>query len=243
MKGVVLAGGRGTRLRPATRVVNKHVIPIYDRPMIHYPVKTLVGAGIDDVLVVCNPGHVEIFETLLEGEFQVDFEYRTQSEPKGIAHAVGLARDFVNDEFVVILGDNVLPSGVSPDRLELDGGLAKVFLTSVDEPSAYGVASVEANRVVDIEEKPTAPKSNYAVIGLYRYTDHVFTVIDDLDPSDRGEVEITDVNRCYVNEGMLDYDMIDGAWFDAGTPDGLFQAAKSVRNRRMERDQPERVQL
>lgn len=235
MKGVVLAGGRGTRLRPITNVVNKHVLPIYDEPMIYYPVKTLVEAGIDEVLVISNADHIGKYIQLLEdASFDASFSYKVQTEPKGIAHAVSLAEDFVDDEFVVILGDNVLLVDFSEslDSFSREEGRAKVFLTEVDEPVAYGVASVEDGRVTRIVEKPTVPDSNLAVIGLYVYTREVFDVIDGIEPSDRGELEITAVNNQYAASGTLAYEIHEGAWFDAGTPEGLFRASRHVRMER-----------
>ncbi|MFA1612243.1 sugar nucleotidyltransferase [Halobellus rubicundus] len=229
MKGVVLAGGRGTRLRPVTRVVNKHMLPIYDEPMIYYPVSTLIDAGIDDILIISNAEHIGKYIELLEEDYEADFQYKVQSEPLGIAHAVGLAEDFVDDEFAVILGDNILVGELQESVQSFNGEGAKIYLTQVEEPAAYGVASVEEGRVTDLQEKPDVPESNYAVIGLYLYTSDVFDVIRDLEPSDRGEYEITDVNRHYLNKGTLTYDLFDGEWYDAGTPEGVFQASKRVR--------------
>lgn len=229
MKGVILAGGKGTRLRPTTRVINKHIIPIYDRPMIYYPVETLIGLGIEDILIISNPEYIGKYIELLEDDFEANFQYKVQSSPKGIAHAVGLAEDFVEDEFLVILGDNILLGEISKDLIELNEPGAKIFLKSVDEPSAYGVASIEDDRVNKIREKPKNPDSDYAVIGLYRYTNDVFSIIDDLEPSERGEYEITDVNKRYVAQGELDYDIIDAEWFDTGTPEGIFRASTVVR--------------
>jgi glucose-1-phosphate thymidylyltransferase len=235
MKGVVLAGGRGTRLRPMTNVVNKHVLPIYDEPLVYFPVKTLVNAGVDEILVISNADYIGKYIQLLEeSDIEASFSYRVQTEPKGIAHAVSLAEDFVDDEFAVILGDNVLLADVT-DAFESFGeneAAAKVFLTEVDEPAAYGVASVKDSRVTHIEEKPSSPDSNYAVIGLYLYTIEVFSVIEDLEPSDRGEYEITDVNDHYASRGELSYEFHDDKWFDAGTPEGLFRASEAVRKRR-----------
>lgn len=232
MKGVVLAGGKGTRLRPITRVMNKHMIPIYDLPMVYYPVETLVEAGIDEILVVSNAEYIGKYIELLEADFEADFQYKVQSEPKGIAHGVGLAEGFVDGDFVVILGDNVLLDTVPPESLALDGDEAKIFLKRVDEPAAYGVAAIDDGRVTNIEEKPADPSSDYAVIGLYRYTDDVFSVIEEIEPSDRGEYEITDVNKHYVERGSLGYEEFDGQWFDAGTPEGVFRASREVRAQR-----------
>ncbi|WP_248896430.1 sugar nucleotidyltransferase [Haloplanus halobius] len=238
MKGVVLAGGKGSRLRPMTRVVNKHVIPIYDQPMIYYPVNTLADAGIDEIMIISNADHIGKYIELLENEsdFDIDFSYKVQSEPKGIAHAVGLAEQFVDDEFVVILGDNIiledLGEKIGPLRSEED---ARIFLKQVSEPSAYGVASVDnEGHVIGLEEKPENPESNDAVVGLYVFDSQVFDVISDLTPSERGEYEITDVNRQYLRTGTLRYERIDGSWYDAGTPEGVFQASADVRDRRRE---------
>ena len=233
MKGVVLAGGSGTRLRPTTRVVNKHVLPIYDEPMIYYPVRTLLDAGIDEILVISNADHLGKYIQLLENEKDLDaeFSYKVQSEPKGIAHAVSLAENFVDDEFVVILGDNIifgdLSTEISPLTEDED---ARIFLKKVDEPAAYGVASVENGKVTKLEEKPENPDSDYAVIGLYLYNSGVFDVIENQEPSDRGEYEITDVNQHYVDQSTLTYRSVNKEWFDAGTPEGVFRAAQLVRN-------------
>lgn len=229
MKGVVLAGGRGTRLRPMTRVVNKHVLPIYDKPMIYYPVRTLISAGIDEILIISNAEHIGKYIELLEGEdFNADFQYLVQSEPKGIAHAVSLAEGFVDDQFAAVLGDNIILGDVS-ENISLEGGSAKILLKQVDKPTAYGVARVQDNQVVSLKEKPESPQSDLAVIGLYIYDDTVFDIIRDLEPSDRGEYEITDVNKQYIERGELVYEEIDNEWFDAGTPDGLFKASREAR--------------
>lgn len=239
MKGVVLAGGKGSRLQPMTHVVNKHVIPIYDQPMIYYPVNTLINAGVDEILVISNAEHIgkyiELFENDDDNEFDADFSYKVQSNPEGIAHAVSLAEQFVgDDEFVVILGDNIIledmEEKLSPLQAEED---ARIFLHQVSEPSAYGVASVDdQGRVTDLEEKPQDPTSNFAVIGLYIFNPGVFDVIDGLTPSSRGEYEITDVNRHYLNNGTLHYEQIEGSWYDAGTPEGVFRASTDVRDSR-----------
>lgn len=235
MKGVVLAGGKGSRLQPMTHVVNKHVIPIYDQPMIYYPVNTLIEAGIDEILIISNAEHIgkyiELFENDEDNEFDADFSYRVQSEPKGIGHAVSLAEQFVDDEFVVILGDNIIREDLSDKISPLaDDEDARIFLRQVSEPSAYGVASVDDDgHVTSLEEKPQNPTSNFAIIGLYVFNSGVFDVINGLTPSDRGEYEITDVNSHYLDEGTLQYEQIDGSWYDAGTPEGVFQASKDVR--------------
>ena len=233
MKGVVLAGGKGSRLRPMTSVVNKHVIPIYDQPMIYYPVITLAEAGIDEILIISNADHIGKYIELLEKEsdFNIEFSYKVQSEPKGIAHAVSLAEQFVDDEFVVILGDNIIIEDPGEKLTPLHSGAdARIFLKQVSEPSAYGVASVDdEGKVIALEEKPDNPESNYAAIGLYVFNMQVFDVIDGLSPSDRGEYEITDVNHHFLKMGKLQYNLITGSWYDAGTPEGIFQATAEVR--------------
>lgn len=232
MKGVILAGGKGTRLQPMTRVVNKHVLPIYDDPMIYYPVRTLLSAGIDEILVISNAEHIGKYIELLEGEdFDAEFQYLVQSEPKGIAHGVSLAESFVDDEFVVILGDNIVLGDIS-DKISLENGSAKILLKQVDEPTAYGVANIEADEVRSLREKPSDPESDLAVIGVYVYDKSVFDIIRTLEPSERGEYEITDVNKAYVEQGGLTYEVIENDWFDSGTPEGLFQASKAARSDR-----------
>lgn len=237
MKGVVLAGGSGTRLRPVTKVLNKHIIPIYDLPMIYHPVKTLIESGVDKILVISNAEHLGKYVQLLESEFDAEFQYKVQSESNGIAHAVSLAEDFVEDEFIVILGDNILVGDVTEEIKSFDGG-AKIFLSRVDNPTAYGIASVNDGKVTQLTEKPEAPESNLAAIGLYIYNSDVFDVISDIEPSDRGEYEITDVNKNYIDRGSLDYSVFDGDWFDAGTPEGLFKASERIRNLRQSQSSP-----
>ena len=240
MKGVVLAGGKGSRLQPMTDVVNKHVLPIYDQPMIYYPVNTLIEAGIDDILVISNAEHIGKYIELLENDrnnkLDADFSYKVQSEPKGIAHAVSLAEQCVDDEFVVVLGDNISLAELSDKIYTLDENEeARIFLREVSEPSAYGVASVNTDgQVTSLEEKPEDPGSNLAIIGLYIFNSGVFDVIDGLEPSDRGEYEITDVNSHYLNEGTLHYEKITDSWYDAGTPEGVFRASADVRDRRQD---------
>lgn len=232
MKGVVLAGGSGTRLRPTTRVVNKHVLPLYKKPMIYYPVQTLLKAGIKDIMVISSPDFIGKYIELLEAEFDANLTYKVQSEPAGIAHAVSLAEDYVDDKFAVILGDNIVFGDVSTDIEEFaeQSGGARIFLHEVDDPSAYGVATINDGKVMSLHEKPDKPRSDKAVIGLYLYDTDVFDIIDDIEPSDRGELEITDVNRQYVDKSELTYGYVSGAWFDAGTPEGLYQASSYARN-------------
>ncbi|RJS97458.1 sugar phosphate nucleotidyltransferase [Halococcus sp. IIIV-5B] len=233
MKGIVLAGGRGTRLRPITRVINKHILPVYDKPVIYYPVQTLIDAGINEILIVSDSDYIGKYMELLELDFNADFSYRIQSEPGGIAQAISLADEFVGDDsFAVMLGDNLLFGDIESAIQEFehqDSG-AKIFLKEVDEPTAYGIATVQDSKVTKLIEKPSSPVSNSAVIGLYLYQSDAFDKISELEPSERGEYEVTDLNRSYISDGTLTYDYFDGEWFDTGTPEGLFQAAEHVRN-------------
>lgn len=233
MKGVVLAGGKGgARLRPMTDVVNKHVLPVYDEPMIFYPVRTLLDNGIDEIMLVSTPGDVGRYIQLLEDEFDATFSYRVQKEPKGIAHALQLAADFVDETVAVVLGDNVIVDDLDEafSTFDRDDG-ARIFLKNVTDPSRYGIAEVRAGEIQSLREKPTNPRSNFAIIGLYLYSTDVFDVIAGLEPSERGEYEITEVNDHYLEAGSLDYEVIDGEWFDVGTPEGMFEATSYIRER------------
>lgn len=234
MKGVVLAGGRGTRLRPMTDIMNKHVLPVYDEPMIFYPVRTLINNGISEILVISTPEHIGGYIQLLESEFDADFSYKVQKEPAGIPHAIRLAEEFVHDRFAVILGDNIVIDDLRPRMQEFAENDEKsmVFLKKVSDPSRYGVAEVENGRVVSLREKPDTPETNLAVVGLYLYTDDIFEKIPKLSRSDRGELEITDINRMYLESDDLSYAELEGEWFDVGTPDGLLAASNFVKKRK-----------
>lgn len=231
MQGVILAGGKGTRLRPMTSVMNKHILPVYNEPMIYYPVNCLIDSGIEDILIISSSEHIGKYIELLEAEFDANFTYRVQSEPAGIAHAVCLAESFVDDEFVVILGDNIVFNSLSfaIEKFESDDSDAMLFMKEVDEPSAYGVAQIEDDSVSGIIEKPDDPISNNAVLGMYIYTNDVFEKIRNITPSERGELEITDVNRMYIEESNVSHIFWEDQWFDAGTPEGLFKASRSAR--------------
>jgi len=233
MKGVVLAGGKGTRLQPMTHVVNKHVLPIYDEPMIFYPVRTLLQSDIEDIMIVSTPGDIGRYIQLLEDEFEANFSYRVQKKPAGIAHALQLAENFVDDKIAVMLGDNIVLGDLSDafEAFERGSESAKIFLKEVTEPSRYGIAKLSGETVEALREKPENPQSNYAIIGLYLYTSEVFEVIPELEPSDRGEYEITDVNERFLEKGELDYEIINSRWFDVGTPEGIFKASRYVRER------------
>ena len=233
MKGIVLAGGTATRLYPLTIVTNKHLLPIYDRPMIYYPIETLAGMGIREVMVVVGGKSVgDVVELIADGShFGLDLTYRYQHGALGIAHAIGLARDFVGgDAFCCVLGDNIL-RGPSLDGVarEFEGSTcgAGTLLYEVPDPSRFGVAELDENgNVVGFEEKPAAPKSNLIPIGVYFLRPDAFDVIDQLAPSGRGEFEITDVLNHYIPNGGLFTRVYDGHWTDAGTVPSLLRAAE-----------------
>ena len=228
MKGVVLAGGFGTRLLPLTKITNKHLLPVWDKPMIYYPIQTLVDAGIKEILIVSGPEHSGHFLRLLGSgkEFGVKFTYEIQEEAGGIAQALGLAEDFAgNNSVAVVLGDNIF--GEKFDFSDFRGG-ARIFLMKVPDPQRFGVPKLEGDKVVLIEEKPKEPKSSYAVTGLYIYDNEVFKVIRTLKSSARGELEITDVNNAYIKRGELTYSILDGWWTDAGTFESLLRANNLV---------------
>lgn len=233
MKGIILAGGTGSRLYPLTKVTNKHLLPVYDEPMIYYPLKTLVNAGIKDILIVSGKGHVGHFLELLGSgsEFGVRLSYEIQKEAGGIAQALGLAEHFVDgDAVTVILGDNIYEDDVREHVTSFKNG-ARIFLKPVTDAHRFGVAEVDEakNCVLGIEEKPKQPKSNLAVTGLYIYDNSVFDVIKTLKPSGRGELEITDVNNHFVRQGTLSFSVLEGYWSDAGTFESLYRASELVR--------------
>lgn len=235
MKGVILAGGRGTRLKPTTNVLNKHILPVYDKPMIFYPVETLLRAGIDDIMVVSTPKDIGGYIQLLEEEFDANFSYRVQTEPAGIAHALSLAENFVENTAAVMLGDNLILEDLTEEfrSFEASNHGAKVFLNDVDEPERYGVAELSDDGEIDrLIEKPSSPETTNAVIGLYLYRADVFRRIEQLEPSERGEYEITDVNIRYLQDDDLEFAHIEGDWFDVGTPEGLFKASRYIRETR-----------
>lgn len=231
MKGVVLAGGLGTRLRPLTRITNKHLLPVYDQPMIFYPLQKLAEAGVVDVMLVTGGSSAGDFLRLLGdgSRFGLNsLNYAYQEREGGIAEAIGLARGFVGDDrFVVILGDNIMECSLRPylEAYERQESGARVLLYEVENPSDYGVAEMDGSSVVSIEEKPRQPRSNLAVIGVYMYDRYAFEVIEDLEPSDRGELEVTDVNNAYRERGLLKADVIEGWWADCGASiDSLLRA-------------------
>jgi len=235
MKGIILAGGTGSRLYPLTKVTNKHLLPVYDKPMIYYPLQTLIDAGIDDIMIVSGKGHAGHFLELLGSgaEFGVRLTYEIQDEAGGIAQALALAGDFADDDNVtVILGDNIFQDSVK-DALQLFEIGAHIFLKKVPDAGRFGVAEVDerSRQVLGIEEKPDVPKSDYAVTGLYVYDSSVFEIIRTLKPSGRGELEITDVNNEYIRQGSMKYSVVDGHWSDAGTFDSLLRAGLMMQNK------------
>jgi glucose-1-phosphate thymidylyltransferase len=222
MKGIVLAGGLGSRLRPLTKITNKHLLPIYDKPMVYYPIEMLVEAGITDIMLVTGGNSAgDFFRLIRNGE---DFglsrmHYAYQAGEGGIAEALGLAREFVGDDrMIVILGDNILQYGIKQAVaafMEQQSG-ARILLKEVDHPQEYGIAEIVGGRIHNIIEKPKEPPSNLAVIGVYMYFADVFEIITTLKPSGRNELEITDVNNAYLQRGELMYDLVEGWWLDAG---------------------------
>jgi glucose-1-phosphate thymidylyltransferase len=241
MKGVVLAGGLGKRLYPLTKITNKHLLPVYDRPMIYYPIQTLVAAGISDILIVTGGNHAGEFLRLLgKGkEFGLEtLSYTYQEGESGIADALMLARRFAqNDRIVVILGDNILEDNLqrSVEAFERQKSGARILLKRVRDAQRFGVPSFENGRILSITEKPARPASDYAVTGVYMYDATVFDIIAGLRPSGRGEMEITDVNNAYLGRGDLEHDVLEGWWTDAGTFESLFHANQLVRESVIER--------
>jgi len=228
MKGIILAGGNGTRLAPLTKVTNKHLLPIYDKPMIYYPLEAMRKAGIENILIVSGKGHSGHFLNLLGSgkEFGARLSYEVQEEAGGIAQALGLAEDFADGENIaVILGDNVFQDNLASAVKSFDGQKgAKIFLKQVHDPHRFGVAEMRDGKILSIEEKPKNPKSDFAVTGIYMYDARVFNAIKMLKPSGRGELEITDVNNFYIKENSMSYEILKGWWTDAGTFDSLLRA-------------------
>ncbi len=231
MKGIILAGGNATRLRPLTRVTNKHLLPVYNKPMIFYPLQTLAQAGIEDVLLVMGGSNPGDFVKLLGNgkEFGLrEIHYTFQDGAGGIAEALNLAKDFAdNEKIIVVLGDNILEDNLSTaaQAFERQDQGAKIFLKEVAKPQSYGVPEISGDKIVRIIEKPKNPPTNYAVVGVYMYDKNVFDVITTLKPSQRGELEITDVNNHYISQGNMTYDILKGWWGDGGESfDSLLEA-------------------
>jgi len=234
MKGVILAGGLGTRLYPLTKVTNKHLLPVYDKPMIYFPIQTLINAGIDDILIVTGGNNAGDFLRLLGNgkEFGLKhINYTYQEGEGGIAEALRLAEFFASGEKIcVVLGDNIIEKNIRKAvknfRRQKEG--AKILLKEVPDPQRFGVPELKGDRIVRIEEKPKKPKSRYAVIGIYLFDQEVFNIIKTLKPSDRGELEITDVNNAYIENGLMTWDILEGWWTDAGTFESLLRANQLV---------------
>jgi len=234
MKGVILAGGLGTRLFPLTKVTNKHLLPVYDKPMIYYPIQTLINAGIDDILIVTGGNNAGDFLKLLGNgkEFGLKhINYTYQEGEGGIAEALRLAEFFASGEKIcVVLGDNIIQKNIRKAvenfRKQKEG--AKILLKEVPDPQRFGVAELEGDRIARIEEKPKKPKSQYAVIGIYLFDREVFEIIKTLKPSGRGELEITDVNKRDIEKRLMTWDILEGWWTDAGTFESLLRANQLV---------------
>lgn len=234
LKGIVLAGGLGSRLQPCTFVTNKHLLPVYDQPMIHYPIRTLIKAGIEDILVVTGGHFAGDFLKLLKngqsfGLKHINYTY--QEGEGGIAAALSLAEHFAgNDRICVILGDNIIEGNITKaaEQFRKQESGAKILLKEVPDPERFGVAQIENNRIARIIEKPKQPPSNLAVTGIYFYDETVFSFIKSLKPSQRGELEITDVNNMYLERGDLTHDVLEGWWTDAGTFESLRKATNLV---------------
>lgn len=237
MKGIVLAGGLGTRLHPLTKVTNKHLLPVFDKPMVYYPIETLVQAGIKDILLVTGGNNAGDFLRLLGngkdfGLSHLDYVY--QEGEGGIAEALGLARYYASGQNIaVILGDNIIEDDITPyvDAFRKQERGAKILLKEVPDPHRFGVAVLEGDRVAKIIEKPKDPPTPFAVTGIYMYDARVFDIIPRLKPSARGELEITDVNNAYIEMGEMTYDTLKGWWTDAGTFESLYRANRLVGER------------
>jgi glucose-1-phosphate thymidylyltransferase len=234
LKGVVLAGGLGSRLRPLTAVTNKHLLPVYNQPMIYYPIQTLVNAGITDIMIVTGGNSAGDFLKLLGNGKAFGLKhlnYTYQEGEGGIAAALALVEHFASGEPVcVVLGDNIIQGNIraAVESYREQGKGAKILLKNVTDPQRFGVPQLDGQRVVKIEEKPSEPKSEYAVIGIYMYDGRVFEIIRDLKPSNRGELEITDVNNAYIERGEMTWGVLEGWWTDAGTFESLLHASNLV---------------
>ena len=243
MKGVILAGGSGTRLHPLTKITNKHLLPLYNKPVIFHAVEKLVNAGIDRIMIVLSPQYLDDFVSVLgsgqdfkskNGDHQIQIVYGIQNEPGGIAQGLCIARDFVaNDSVTLHLGDNIIEDDIRDQVRSFTSG-AKIFLKEVHDPERFGVATIDAdNRVTEIIEKPKEPKTNLAVVGIYIYDNTVFQKMEGQPKSDRGEYEITWVNNRYIDDGSLEAGNVLGAWFDIGTFDSLLTASNYMKEKHL----------
>tara|TARA_S200000501_G_scaffold188839_1_gene177621 strand:+ start:18197 stop:18958 length:762 start_codon:yes stop_codon:yes gene_type:complete len=238
-KGIILAGGSGTRLHPLTKVVSKQLLPVYDMPMIYYPLKTLINAGIKDFLVISNPENINNYKILLEDgdQFNIKISYEIQPRPEGIAQAFQIGKDWLNNNPVVlVLGDNLFLGGDTSNLIRssmLENNGATIFGYKVKDPSRYGVIEFdEHHNILSIEEKPSIPKSDWAVTGLYIYDNNVVNYVEQIKPSKRGELEITDINNIYLKNSEIKIKLIDknSYWLDAGTKESLLEASNTVKS-------------
>lgn len=240
MKGIILAGGSGTRLRPMTKVTSKQLLPIYNKPMIFYPLETLLSAGIKDILVIVAPDHAGDFLKLLGSgkELGCKFTYEIQDKPEGLAQAFIIGENFIGDDNVtLILGDNIYEDNFSEAIQSFKSG-GRVFAKEVPDPERFGVVDFDENRrAISIIEKPENPSSNYAVTGLYIYDNTVVDKVKSQQPSPRGELEITDLNNMYLQEGTLDVSFVEGKWLDTGTVESLFEATVFAREKALQEQQ------
>jgi len=236
MKGIILAGGTGSRLNPLTKITNKHLLPVYNKPMIFFPLQTLIDAGIKDIMIVSGKEHAGDFLRMLGSgkEFGVRLTYEIQDEAGGIAQALSLAENFADEEkVIVVLGDNIIEDSIKDAVNEFSkSNSAFIFLKEVPDAERFGVAELKGKEVISIEEKPKKPKSNFAVTGIYLYPFEVFEMIKSLKPSKRGELEITDVNNAFIEKGKMKANFLKGFWSDAGTFESLFHASNLVRNKK-----------
>ena len=227
MKGIILAGGKATRLRPLTKITSKQLLPVYNKPMIFYPIETLIRSGITEILIIIAPDYAGHFLNLLGSgkDFGAKFSFEIQDEARGLADAFRIGSNFIGqDDVTMILGDNIFDYDFTESIQSFKSG-AKVFAKKVQDPERFGVVEFDAqNKVISIEEKPKVAKSNYAVVGMYIYDNLVVEIAKNLKPSPRGEIEITDINNEYLHRGQLQVDVIDGIWEDAGTFDSLLSA-------------------
>lgn len=234
MKGIILAGGLGSRLHPLTKITNKHLLPVYDRPMIYYPIEALVKAGVTDIMIVTGGKKSGDFLSLLGNGSDFGLKhlnYTYQKGEGGIAEALGLCEHWAaGEQICVILGDNIIEKNIVAGvrDFKAQGSGAKIMLKEVHDPERFGVAELEGDKVLSIVEKPKSPKSNKAVIGIYMYDGRVFDIIKTLEPSERGELEITDVNNWYIEDGSMTFEVLDGWWTDAGTFESLLKASNLV---------------